>query len=86
MEIEIKPRSKMGTSSSITGVVGWCDGAGINFLSRGVLQIWILVWQEPTALAVGADGVVWTFFLPSIISLFSPSAIFRENKLKHDCQ
>ena len=64
MEIEIKPRSKMGTSSSITGVVGWCDGAGINFLCRGVLQIWILVWQEPTALAVGADGVVWTFFSP----------------------
>ena len=26
--------------------------------------------QGPTALAVGAGGVVWTFFLSSIISLF----------------
>ena len=31
--------------------------------------IWIIVGQEPTALAVGADGVVWTFFLSSILSL-----------------
>ena len=31
--------------------------------------IWILVEQGPTALAVGAGGVVWTFFLSSIISL-----------------
>ena len=36
----------------------------------GVLLIWIRVGQGPTALAVGADGVVWTFFLSSIISLF----------------
>ena len=35
--------------------------------------IWITVWQGPTALAVGADGVVWTFLLPSILSfLFLP--------------
>ena len=26
--------------------------------------------QGPTALTVGADGVIWTFFLSSIISLF----------------
>ena len=26
------------------------------------LLIWILVEQGPTALAVGAGGVVWTFF------------------------
>ena len=31
---------------------------------------WIIVGQGPTALAVGAGGVVWTFFLSSIISLF----------------
>ena len=37
---------------------------------RGVLPIWIRVGQGPTALAVGADGVVWTFVLSSIISLF----------------
>ena len=28
------------------------------------------VGQGPTALAVGAGGVVWTFFLSYIISLF----------------
>ena len=28
------------------------------------------IGQAPTALAVGAGGVVWTFFLSSIISLF----------------
>ena len=36
--------------------------------------IWIRVGQGPTALAVGAGGVVWTFLLSSILSfLFSPS-------------
>ena len=42
----------------------------VNFQCRGVLLIWIVVGQGPTALAVGAGGVVWTFFLLSIISLF----------------
>ena len=37
---------------------------------RGVLLIWMRVGQGPTALAVGAGGVVWTFLLLSIISLF----------------
>ena len=32
--------------------------------------IWIIVGQGPTALAVSAGGVVGTFFLSSIISLF----------------
>ena len=31
--------------------------------------IWITVGQGPTALAVGMGGVVWTFFLSSILSL-----------------
>ena len=31
--------------------------------------IWITVGQGPTALAVGADGVVWTFLLSSVFSL-----------------
>ena len=31
--------------------------------------IWMMVGQEPIALAVGAGGVVWTFLLSSIISL-----------------
>ena len=40
----------------------------VNFQSRGVLLIWIIVWQGSTALAVGAEGVIWTghFFLSSI--------------------
>ena len=41
-----------------------------NLKYRGVLLNWIRVGQGPTALALGADGVVWTFFLLSIISLF----------------
>ena len=31
--------------------------------------IWITVGQGPTALAVGAGGVAWTFLLSSILSL-----------------
>ena len=31
--------------------------------------IWITVEQGPTALAVGAGGVVWTFLLSSVLSL-----------------
>ena len=30
--------------------------------------IWMIVGQGPTALAVGAGGVVWTFLLSSILS------------------
>ena len=35
--------------------------------------IWITVGQGPTALAVGAGGVVWTFLLSSVLSPLSPS-------------
>ena len=42
----------------------------VNFQCRGVLFIWITVGQGPTVLAVGAEGVVSTFLLLSIISLF----------------
>ena len=49
----------------------WC---WVNFQCRGDLLIWIIVGQGPTALAVGAGGVVWTFFLSSIFfSFLSPS-------------
>ena len=35
--------------------------------------IWITVGQGPTALAVGAGGVVWTFLLSSVLFfLFLP--------------
>ena len=36
----------------------------------GVLLIRIIVGLGPTVLAVSVGGVVWTFFLSSIISLF----------------
>ena len=42
----------------------------VNFQYRGVLLIWNIVGQGPTALAVGADGGCLEFFLSSIISLF----------------
>ena len=32
--------------------------------------VWITVEQGPTALAVGAGGGVWTFFLTSILSFY----------------
>ena len=41
---------------------------------------WIIVWQGPIALAVGAGGVVWTFFLSSNRSLlFLPLSGRRPN-------
>ena len=46
-------------SSGVGRVVQWC---WVNFQCRGVLLIWVRVGQGPTALAVGAGGVVWTFF------------------------
>ena len=48
-------------------MVQWC---WVNFQCQGILLIWIRVGQGPTVLAVGAGGVVWTFLLSSIISLF----------------
>ena len=42
----------------------------VNFQCRGVLLVWMIVGQGPIALAVGAGGGVWTFFLSSIFSLF----------------
>ena len=39
-----------------------------KLLVSGVLLIWIRVGQGHTALAEGACGVVWKFFLSSIIS------------------
>ena len=49
-------------------VVRWC---WVNVQSRGVLLIWILVAQGPTALAAGAGGGSFDIFLSSIISFFS---------------
>ena len=38
----------------------------------GILLIWIIVGQGPTARAVGAGGFAWTLVLSTIISLFLP--------------
>ena len=41
-----------------------------KFPVPGRPTFWIIVGQGPTALSVGVGGVVWTFFLLSIISFF----------------
>ena len=54
---------------------GWSGGAMVlgKLPVPGRPTIWITVGQGPTALAVGAVGVVWTFLLSSILSfLFLP--------------
>ena len=47
-------------------MVRWCLQ---NIQSRSVLLIWIIVGQGSIVLAVGAGGVVGTFF--SLVYLFS---------------
>ena len=64
----LPPPSIIMRFQMLTWVVGWCDGAG-STSSAGRPTIWIRVGQGPTYLSVGA-GVVWTFLLSSIISLF----------------
>ena len=53
---------------------GWSGGAKVlgKLPVPGRPTIWITVGQGPTALAVGAGGVVWTFYSPlSFLSSFS---------------
>ena len=58
----------VGVSSSDWG---WSGGAMVldKLPLPGHHTIWITVGQGPTALAVGAGGVVWTFLLSAILSL-----------------
>ena len=50
---------------------GWVvRRCGVDFQCRGVLLFCITVGQGLIVLAVGAGGVVWTFFLSSTTSLF----------------
>ena len=51
---------------------GWSGGAMVlgKLPVPGRPTILITVGQGPIALAVGAGGVVWTFLLSSIISVF----------------
>ena len=53
---------------SSTGAVGGAKVLG-KLPVPGRPTILITVGQGPTALAVGAGGVVWTFLLSSIVSL-----------------
>ena len=48
----------------------WC---WVNFQCRGVLLIWLIVGQGPTALAVGAGGGCLDIFTLSFLSSFSLS-------------
>ena len=50
-------------------MVRLCDGAGLNFQCRGLLLIWIIVGQGPTAFAVGAGWDCLDIF--SLICHFS---------------
>ena len=50
----------------------------VNFQCPGVFLLCIIVGQEPTVLAVGADGVVWTFF--SVIYHFLSSSLSLSGK------
>ena len=65
-----REKERESPKSSREGVVQverWC---WVNFQCRGVPLIWIIGGQGPIALAVGAGGVVCTFFFSSIVSFF----------------
>ena len=53
-------------------MVRWC---WVNFQCWGVLFIWMLAGQGPVALAVGAVGVVWTFFSRLSFLFFIPLSV-----------
>ena len=67
------------TSEGGGQVVRWCWA---NFQCRGVLLIWIRVGQGPSVPAVGAVGVVWTFFLSSIISLSFSLSLWETSRYR----
>ena len=60
-------KNLVSLASETVGYTAFSLSCWVNFQCRGVLLIWIIVGQGPAVLAVGADGVVWTFFLSSII-------------------
>ena len=73
----IKPAKLcMCTQNTTNTTKGWSGGAMVlgKLPVPGRPAIWIIVRQGPTALAVGAGGVVGTFLLSSILSfIFLPS-------------
>ena len=68
---ERKTRRKKRILTPGGGGGGWSGGAKVlgKLPVPGRPTILITVGQGPTALAVGAVGVVWTFLLSSILSL-----------------
>ena len=52
--------------------LGWSGGAMVlgKLPVQGRPTLWMIVGRGPTALAVGAGGVVWTFLLSTVVSLF----------------
>ena len=60
--------SYLTTTTLRSGRSGGAMALG-NLPVPGRPTIWMIVGQGPTALAVGAGGVVWTFLLSSIPSL-----------------
>ena len=61
-----RERERENRRNPVVRVVRWCLE---RIQSRSVLLIWIIVGQGSIALAVGAGGVVCTFF--SLVYLFS---------------
>ena len=51
-------------------MVGWCDGPGLPVPGRPT--IWMIVGQEPIALAVGAGWVLFGHFYSPLSSLLFP--------------
>ena len=68
----IVPRREQFETGTIRFYKEWSSGAMVlgKLPVPGRPTNWIIIGQGPTALAVGAGGVVWTFFLSYIISLF----------------
>ena len=63
-------------------VVGWCDGS-----VSGVLLIWIIVGQGPTALAVGAGGGSLKEIISQtdlyLVNLSSKTYVFEDKLTKY---
>ena len=58
----------------LQNVFGCSGGAIVDFQGRGVLLIWIIVGQVPTALAAGVSGGCLDIFSPNCyFSLLFPS-------------
>ena len=51
---------------------------------RGVLQIWIIVGQGPTVLAVGEDEGCADIFLSSVVSLFFLKIVLIQTPILND--